>query len=284
MKQKKLFPIGEVSRMFHISVSCLRHYEAIGLLTPQYISPESGYRYYGAEQFEVLNTIRYLRALDMPLREIEDFLKNKDVDRMEEKLRQQKQAVLTKKQAFERIERKIDHRLRWLADAKTAPLDTVCLVQCPPCRIVWVDKPLKIDGSADMEAPIRRLDQSDAEAVVFLGKVGLGISAEHLQNAQTAQYDGIFLILDQEDIYTGQTLELPQTLCVRLRFRGSHTQAHGQYQKLLTYMEQNRMRVNGFSREITLIDYGVTDDTEKFVTEICIPVKDECREQTEESI
>ena len=44
------------------------------------------------------------------------------------------------------------------------------------------------------------------------------------------------------------------------------------------------MRVNGFSREITLIDYGVTDDTEKFVTEICIPVKNECREQTEESI
>ena len=116
MKQKKLFPIGEVSRMFHISVSCLRHYEAIGLLTPQYISPESGYRYYGAEQFEVLNTIRYLRALDMPLREIEDFLKNKDVDRMEEKLRQQKQAVLTKKQAFERIERKIDRQGNDIAD------------------------------------------------------------------------------------------------------------------------------------------------------------------------
>ena len=35
----------------------------------------SGYRYYGTEQFEALNTIRYLRALDMPLPEIEDFLK-----------------------------------------------------------------------------------------------------------------------------------------------------------------------------------------------------------------
>lgn len=158
-------------------------------------------------------------------------------------------------------------------DAEGAPLDVVSLIPLPACRIVWVDDPLKIDGSADMETPIRKLDQSDAEAVVFLGKVGLGISVEHLQKAETAQYDGIFLILDQEDIYTGGTLDLPETLCVRLRFRGSHAEAPAQYQKLLDYIDKHKMQIVGFSREVTLIDYGVTNDAEKFVTEICIPVK-----------
>ena len=273
MDPKKLFPIGEVSRMFHISVSSLRHYENIGLLTPEYISPDSGYRYYGTEQFEVLNTIRYLRALDMPLSEIEDFLRNKDIDRIEEKLLQQKQAVLKKQQTLRRIEQKIDHRLSWLADARSTPLDTVSLVHLPACRIVWVDDPLKIDASRDMEAPIRRLDQSDAEAVVFLGKVGLGISEAHLKAAQIDRYDGIFLILDQEDIFTGETKTIPEALCVRLRFRGSHAEARAQYQKLLDYIRKHRMEIIGFSREVTLIDYGITNDPEKFVTEICIPVK-----------
>ena len=164
MDRKKLFPIGEVSKLFHISVSSLRRYETIGLLTPAYISPDSGYRYYGPEQFEVLNTIRYLRALDMPLPEIADFLQNRDIDRIEEKLQQQKQAVLQKQQALKRMEQKIDHRLRWLRDAQSAPLDTVCLVQLPACRIVWVSDCLRIGASADMEAPIRKLDRSDAEA------------------------------------------------------------------------------------------------------------------------
>ncbi len=273
MNRKGLFPIGEVSKLFHISGSSLRHYENIGLLTPAYISPDSNYRYYGTEQFEALNTIRYLRALDMPLSEIEDFLKNRDIDRIKEKLRQQKQAVLKKQRALKRIEQKIDHRLNWLTDAENTPLNAVSLIQLPAYRIVWVDDPLKIDGSADMEAPIRKLDQSDAEAVVFLGKVGLGISVEHLQKADTAQYDGIFLILDQEDIYTGETLALPETLCVRLRFRGSHREAPAQYQKLLSYIDRHQMQIAGFSREVTLIDYGVTNDTEKFVTEICIPVR-----------
>ena len=72
------------------------------------------------------------------------------------------------------------------------PLDTVSLIELPSCRIVWVDAPLKIDGSHDMEVPIRKLDQSDAEAVVFLGKVGLGISAEHLQQSKVNRYDSIF--------------------------------------------------------------------------------------------
>lgn len=275
MEREKLFPIGEVSKMFHISVSSLRHYENIGLLRPEYVAPNSGYRYYGTEQFEVLNTIRYLRALDIPLSEIEDFLKNKDIDCIEEKLLQQKQAVLQKQQELKRIEQKIDRRLNWLSDARNTPLDTISLVRVPPCRIVWVNDTLRINGSADMEAPIRKLDQSDAEAVVFLGKVGLGISAEHLQSEQTERYDGIFLILDKEDVYTGDTLTLPETLCVRLRFRGGHAEARTQYRKLLDHIKKNRMHISDFSREITLIDCGVTNDTERFVTEICIPITQE---------
>ena len=69
----KLLQIGEVAKMFHISVGTLRHYENAGLLPPEYIDSKTGYRYYGAKQFEMLNTIRYLRMLDMPLAEIADF-------------------------------------------------------------------------------------------------------------------------------------------------------------------------------------------------------------------
>lgn len=104
MDRKGLFSIGEVSKLFHISVSSLRHYEDVGLLYPKYTSPDTGYRYYGTEQFEVLNTIRYLRALDMPLTEIEDFLKNRDISNIEEKLMQQKKIVLEKQQELQRIE------------------------------------------------------------------------------------------------------------------------------------------------------------------------------------
>lgn len=269
----ELFPIGDVSKMFHISVSSLRHYEKIGLLIPAYVSADSGYRYYGLEQFEVLNTIRYLRALDMPLQEIGDFLQNREVDRMEEKLRRQKKLVRQKQRELRRIEKKIDHRLSRLLDAQTAPLHTVSLLHVPACRIAWVENPLKIQQFFDMEAPIRKLDAWKQEAVIFLGKVGVGISREHLLSGETDRYDGIFLLLDQEDRYAGATVALPETDCVRLRFSGSHPEAQVQYQKLLGYISEHGLKITGFSREITLIDYGITNDRKKFVTEISIPVE-----------
>ena len=162
MDKEQLFSIGEVARLFHMSVSSLRHYESI--------NPDSGYRYYSTRQFEVLNTLRYLRALDMPLPEIADFLQNRDVETIEQKLRQQKAVVEQKLAELSRIERKIDHRLSQLQDAKSARLDEIELIQTPACRIVWMEDALYLKSFLDMEPSIRRLEQSQREAVVFLGK------------------------------------------------------------------------------------------------------------------
>lgn len=274
-EKKKLFAIGDVAQMFHISVSSLRYYEKAGLLMPEKVDPNSGYRYYSTRQFEVLNTIRYLRVLDMPLPEIADFLQNKEVSCIEEKLQQQKETVMRKQQELLRIERKIDNRLQQLREAQDAVLDQVEQVMMPECKLVWASGPLQVNGSLDMEAPIRQLEQSEAEAVVFLGKVGVAISAEHLEAAEFEAYDGIFLVLDEEDRFEGNPMTLPETLCVRVRFRGSHAEAARQYQNLLGYIRSHKLEISGFSREITMIDFGITKDPEKFITQICIPVR--CR-------
>ena len=273
MEPIKLFSIGDVAKLFHLSVSSLRHYEAAGLLQPEWVDPQTGYRYYSTRQFEVLNTIRYLRALDMPLPEIADFLRDRDVGRIEEKLRLQRETVIRKQQELRRIERKIENRLQQLHTAQTCPLDTVELVEAAACRIVWMESSMKIEGYLDMETWIRKLDSSDAEAVVFLGKVGVSLSGEHLRQGRYTPYDGIFLVLDEEDNYNGEVQQLPQALCVRIRFRGSHAQAPEQYEKLTAYIAAHQMEVAGFSREITMIDYGLTNDLQKFVTEISIPVR-----------
>ena len=274
MEPIKLFSIGDVAKLFHISVSSLRHYEKIGLLTPEKVDAQTGYRYYSTRQFEVLNTIRYLRALDMPLPDIADFLQNREVERIEEKLRQQKKAVVEKQQELKRIERKIDHRLRQLQDAQTSVLDVPEQVTLPPCRLVWMETSLQIHHFLDMEAPIRNLEQSGAEALIFLGKVGVGISAEHLRQKNFGGYDGIFLVLDEEDHFKGQTITLAETPCVRIRFRGSHAQAPAHYEMLLQYIQTRHLEITDFAREITLIDFGLTGDTRKFVTEISIPVRE----------
>lgn len=270
---RRLFSIGEMAKLFQLSVSSIRHYEALGLLTPEYVDPATGYRYFGPRQFEVFNTIRYLRALDMPLEEIADFLHNRDVDKMEDMLRGQKAAVAEKRRELRRIERKIDAQLRRLHDAQASTLGEIEFLQAPACRLFWVEDSLTMHNSDDIELSTSRLAEAQAEASIFLGKVGFGISQRHLQQHSYERYDGVFLLLDEADRFDGDVIELPAAPCVRVRFRGHHLQSPEQYRRLETYMDAHGLTVCGFSREITIIDQGLTSDTEKFVTEITIPVQ-----------
>lgn len=272
MEKSGLFQIGEVAKLFHLSVGILRHYEKQGLLQPEYIDPETGYRYYSTRQFESLNTIRYLRVLDTPLEQIAGFLKNRDVDNIQALLCQQKEAVIRKRKELENIERKIDNRLRQIEDAVSSELDTIRFVTYPARRITWIRNPLYIGSYLDLEMPIRQLEGVQKEALVFLGKIGVGISRENLIAQAYQKYDLVFLLLDPEDEYQGVIEELPVETCVTLRFCGSHTDAPAQYQRLAAFIDDHNLQIAGFSKEITMIDYGLTNDTDKFVTEIQIPI------------
>lgn len=272
MENKKLFQIGDVAKMFHISVGSLRHYEQAGLLKPEYTDPETGYRYYSVRQFEVLNTIRYLRVLDMPLGQIGEFLGNRDIDVIEDKLLNQKKLIKKKRRELETIERKIDHRLQHLRDARTSELNVIHLKKFPPYRTVWMKDSLRLKSYLDLEYAIRRLEENQRESLVFLGKVGVGISKDNLLAGKFGEYDQVFLLLDDEDSYEGKVKQHQEELCVSIYFCGSHSEAEIYYHKLMKYIDEHKMQVAGSSKEITMIDNGITDDPDKFVTEIRIPV------------
>jgi len=272
LENKKLFQIGDVAKMFHISVGSLRHYEQAGLLKPEYTDPETGYRYYSVRQFEVLNTIRYLRVLDMPLGQIGEFLGNRDIDVIEDKLLNQKKLIKKKRRELETIERKIDHRLQHLRDARTSELNVIHLKKFPPYRTVWMKDSLRLKSYLDLEYAIRRLEENQRESLVFLGKVGVGISKDNLLAGKFGEYDQVFLLLDDEDSYEGKVEQHQEELYVSIYFCGSHSEAEIYYHKLMKYIDEHKMQVAGSSKEITMIDNGITDDPDKFVTEIRIPV------------
>lgn len=275
MEKHELFQIGDVARMFHLSVGSLRHYEKAGLLQPEYIDKKTGYRYYSIRQFECLNTIRYLRVLDLPLTQIADFLKNKDIDKIREMLRRQREAVICKQKDLQIIERKIDNRLRQLEDALSSEFNVVKLIQTEARRIAWIRNNLCINSYLDLETSIRQLEEQQQDAVAFLGKVGVGIAKDKLLKKQYGSYDMVFLLLDEEDFYEGTVAEFPKETCVSIRFCGSHNEAPIYYRKLDDFIAKHKLKITSFSREITMIDYGITNDTSRFVTEIQIPVATE---------
>ncbi len=71
---ESLFTIGEVAKLFNISVKTLRYYESKNLLNPIYINEKSGYRYYSRNQFLNLDLIKCFRKVGMSIEETKDLI------------------------------------------------------------------------------------------------------------------------------------------------------------------------------------------------------------------
>lgn len=69
-----LLKIGEVAEFFQISVKAVRIYEKKGIIVPAWVDPESGYRYYTADQLHQLSALLELKALGFSLDEIKDVM------------------------------------------------------------------------------------------------------------------------------------------------------------------------------------------------------------------
>jgi DNA-binding transcriptional MerR regulator len=69
-----LLSIGRFSRLSGISVPSLRRYDAMALLPPASVDPQSGYRRYDPAQLVRARAIRRLRDLDVPLDAVRAFL------------------------------------------------------------------------------------------------------------------------------------------------------------------------------------------------------------------
>jgi effector-binding domain-containing protein len=124
----------------------------------------------------------------------------------------------------------------------------------------------------DIELPITELRNSfGMNGEIFLGKIGISISSSNLKAHQFDKYSSVFMVLEEGDQITPSSVIIPQRDYLRIRFKGTHMDAAEYYKKLLTYINKHHYELIDDSIEITLIDYGITNDTDKYVTEILLP-------------
>ncbi|MGC5015156.1 MerR family transcriptional regulator [Streptosporangium sp. DT93] len=121
-------PIGRFARLCRLSVKQLRHYDELGLLAPDRVDPDTGYRYYLPGQARAAMLIGLLRSLDVPLASIGRVLAGESgvLDGVRDRMRED----------LARRERNVTALQRILAEGLPRPEVTV--VREPARRVVVV--------------------------------------------------------------------------------------------------------------------------------------------------
>ena len=74
MDKSNLLSIGEFAQLSRMTIKALHYYEKINLLQPAWIDPDTGYRYYDANQLQFVQIIGLFTDLDIRLNSLTDDL------------------------------------------------------------------------------------------------------------------------------------------------------------------------------------------------------------------
>lgn len=269
---KDLFSIGEMGKFFNINIRTLRYYDEIGILKPEYVDERTKYRYYSIKQFERLNTIKYLRALDVPIEQIAGFFEHKDAEVMLSIFVEQKKRIAEKQKELALIEKKIDHRIGQLREAMDTACEKVFIKTFSKRQVVMLKKEFSV--SEKLEYMLRDLERKyNLEPAIFLGKVGVSVSRENLSKRCFERFSSVFVVMEGGDSCETVNGAFEAGEYGVIRFHGTHEKSYIYYKQLLDELERREYEVCGDSVEITVIDAGMTEAAEEYVTELQIPVK-----------
>lgn len=270
---KDFFTIGEISKLFDINTKTLRYYDKIDLFKPSYINKDNRYRYYTMDQFQYLETIKYLKELGLPLDKIKYHLNNIDADEVIKSLEEQNQIIEKKINELIMIRQKIDNKIVQIKDSiRNDLVGIIREVNFEERQVIELRNSIKSDY--DLELSLRRLIKMyDNKIYLTYGIVGISISKDRLINREFDNHDSIFVMIDNEKCGINLTKVFPKGTYACLRFNGLHKDTPPYYNQLLDYINEKGYQILDDSLEIELVDPSLSLTDEEVVMELQILVE-----------
>ena len=274
-----LFSIGKTAEICGVSPRALRFYEENGLLVPDRVDENNGYRYYGYDTMRRIQTIRYLLDEGFPLATIQEMLQKDDltnlkehflvqINETEKQIRYQKQR-LASLQAWSSL----------LSEGEYVLKHRDCSVRT---RFVEAQRyfhfhhePQTDEERTEAFLETRYFTQSkkDGHTMIDMGGA-FNVLYPSLEDRMDDRPREITLLQtvypDSES--TENTIFFGGFLAVACYHIGPCGNIRGTYEKMLRWAEEHDFSLRGDSLERQVLDiYSVSTD-DRYVTEVLLPV------------
>lgn len=264
--------IGDFARLGQVSVRMLRHYDEIGLLTPERVDPWTGHRSYSAAQLARLNRIVALKDLGLTLEQVGQVLADEVSTEQLRGMLRLRQAELSAEIDRVRIRLAgIAHRLRLIeSEEEMSGSNVDCVIKTAPAMRLAVRS-----GAAASQPEIASVvGPMFGEVAAALS--GVGACPETGVALYGAAEDGLTItagyLYDGEPVPGCEIVELPEAEVAALVHLGDMTGIAASWQALHRWLEANGYTPSGQAREIYLEAPG-EDPGPDWVTELQQPVR-----------
>ncbi len=266
---KNLFSIGELAKYQHLSKQTLIYYDKIGLFRPAYVDPDTGYRYYSSKQIDYLDTILIMKKIGFSLKEIQEHLKDFNIDSSLIALRKQLTVIDKQIQELHLIRSRLLHRCDQMENAKlhTQTENTVVLEEVNPRYILFRDvAPPYTLREISIATKECFADSFQKQLPIFF-ECGVVVPFQKIQEGRYTEASAAFLPIEKTDKAHNVKL-LPQGTCACLYHVGDYQSIGRSYLRILDYCKEHSLKIKSDSYEFCINDYITSSDENEYITKI----------------
>lgn len=268
-KDNKLLTIGQFAAMHGINKKTLMWYDEIGLFKPASINPDNSYRCYNYHQSPILETILLLRELEVPINEVQNFMKNRSAQNLKNLLDEKIADLDSQLMHLQAIKATLCTQRQHMVTLMTMDLSEISLIEHKERCLVTVDVNPDISFEEEVE-----LITAETEKY-------------HLGRLHDASYGSMIpvssLLAGNYNDYSKLFIEIPFLTCqeglhiapngkyLRAFHKGDWDKLPQRYEEIFAFARKHHLTLHGFSYEMG-INENVIDCIEDYIVQIEIPI------------
>ena len=261
---ERRLPIGVFARLTHLTRKALKTYERYGLLSPAAIDPETHYRFYGLEQVRDAETIRLLRSVGVPLRDIAAVLGDESGASLTDLLRRRRTQLASVLAATDRLLTKLE------AAPPTSIGDAIAILDVPAYAAAMCD------GVCTYETHEAMVDWLLEDLAALIARSGI-----RTLGRETATYFAEFDLTHDYRVEVSVPIDfplepggalpplmrrVPDATVVSCVHEGPYAEQHSSFARLVSWAAGHNLPLTGRFSETYLVDERDTDDPDLFRT------------------
>lgn len=268
---KTYFTTGEFAKLFNIKKQTLFHYDDIGIFSPE-IKGENAYRYYSFSQLEVFNVITILKELQMPLKDIKEYLDKRTPLELISLLEKQKELIEDKVSELNKMNSLIQRKIDITKFACTINTKSITLEFLKESHLVKTIAPqisTHKNIAISLADHIKYCDKNDIYSPYSIGGM---LTLKDLQNELYSNYKYFYTQLENNTKLSSNFIKEEGLYLIAYHKGGFYT-IDTAYKNIIEFINKNKLNVESYFYEDVLLDDLSVNGYENYMLKISVKVE-----------
>ena len=272
IKDNKLyFTTGEFAKLFHINKKTLFYYNEIGLFKPEKIL-KNGYMYYSHTQIDLLGIIFNLKDMGMSLKEIKEFISKRNINNIIDTLNSEIKNIENEINKLNANKERLINKIKYIEEGKNYKKEISVINEDEEYLVLSnpIDNTKEYYDIATYVSHVNYCFDNELNIGYSTGTI---ISMDNLLKGNFKDCSFYFTKTNKEKILNHTNiLKKPKGLYVVGYSKGYYDKLPSFYEKLISYINNNNLKIIGHSYEKVLADELVCKNTDDYIVKISIQV------------